>query len=78
MEQSGRDRDVIHPHLDEDARDLQRVDEVGFSGKPLLAFVHLGAEHVGALQEREVARGVVLQDAVGNVVESEHPPRDSL
>jgi hypothetical protein len=36
------------------------VDEVGFSGKPLLAFVHLGAEYVGALQEREIARGVVL------------------
>jgi hypothetical protein len=77
VEQAGCDRDVVHSHLDENSRDFERVDEVRLSGKPLLAFVHLGAEHVGALKEREIARGVVLQDAVSDVVETQHPRRDS-
>ena len=73
MEQASCDGDIVHPHLDQDARHFQRVDEVWLARQALLAFVYLGGEHVRALEQRQVAGGVVLQDAVGDVVEAEHP-----
>jgi hypothetical protein len=48
------------------------VDQVGLAGEPLLALVDLGAEHVGALEQRQIGVGLVLEDLVGDVVEAEH------
>ena len=78
VQESGGDRDIVHPHLDEDARHLQRVNQVGLARETLLTFVDLGGEDVGSLQQREVTRRVVLHDAVGDIVESQHSPQNSF
>ena len=72
----GGDRDLVHAHVDQDAGHLERVDQVGLAGEALLTLVDLGGEDVGALQELQVAAGVVLEDAVGDVVEAKHRPAD--
>ena len=77
VEQAGGDRHRVEPHLGEDARHLERVDQVGLAGEPLLALVDLGGEDVGALQQGEIALGVVLEDAIRDVVEAQHAPRSA-
>jgi hypothetical protein len=52
------------------------MHEVGLTRHALLALVHLGREHVGALEQGELAGGVVFEDSVSDVVEAEHRPGD--
>ena len=76
VQQPGRDRHLVHAHLDQDARHLDRVDQVGLAGEPLLALVDLGREDVGAFEQGEVAGGIVLEDAVRDVVEAQRRTAD--
>jgi hypothetical protein len=48
------------------------VDQIGLTRETLLPLVNLGREDVGPLQELSVSLGVVVQDAVEDVVEAEH------
>jgi hypothetical protein len=75
VEQARRDRDRVEPHLGQDAGHLERVDQVGLPREPLLPLVDLGREHVGALQQREIALRVVLEDPIRDVVEAQHALR---
>ena len=66
-------KSFIKTQLSQDPRDLEGMNEVRLSGEPFLAIMHLRREDVGTLQPREIDLWVVLEEAVGDVVESEHP-----
>ena len=71
VQQARGDRHLVHAQVDEDRGDLERMDQIGLAGEALLALVDLRREHVGALEQREVARRVVLEDAIRDVVEAQ-------
>ena len=56
--------------MSEDGGNLERVDQVGLARKPLLPLVNLRREDVRPLQELEIDTRVVLERAVGDVVEA--------
>jgi hypothetical protein len=71
VEQAGDDRVFVDEEVEQDAGDLERMDQVRLAGEPLLAVVDLRGEDVGALEPLQVDLGVVVQEAVGDVVEAE-------
>ena len=83
VQEARRDGHLVHPHVHQDSRDLQGVNEVGLPRESLLPLVNLGGKHVGALQHGEITARVVFQDAVGDIVEAQHarlgpPSREQL
>ena len=81
MEQTRGDGDVVHSHLDQDAGDFEGVNEIGFTRQPLLPVVALRRIDVRALEQLEIDARVVLEHAIGDVVEAKHtlphPPAGS-
>ena len=80
VEQAGRDRDAVHAQVEQDARHLERVDQIGLAREALLALVHLRREDVGPLEQLEIAVGIDLEHAIGDVVEAEQsgiPPSET-
>ena len=59
-------------------RDLQGMNEIGLAGKPFLTVVDLRREDVRALQPLQVDLRIVVEHAIGNVVESKHTKEKSL
>ena len=72
MEQAGGDGDLVEPHLGEDHRDVERVDEVGLAGEAELVPVGMSRDDVGAAQERLVDLRVVALDLLEDVLEPQH------
>jgi hypothetical protein len=73
VEQSRDDGHVIEAHVHEDPRHFERMDQIGLPGVPHLAVVDLRGVDVCALEQGEIAVRIVLEDAVGDVVEAQHP-----
>jgi hypothetical protein len=73
VQQTGDDGHLVETHLRERGGHVERMDQVGLPGEPLLTVVHLGGEDVRPLQEREVARGIVFEHPIGDVVEPTNP-----
>ena len=72
VEKGRGDRHVVHPHVDQDAGDFERMNEIGLAAQSLLPVVHLRGKHVGALKQLEVDIRVVFEHPVGDVIEAKH------
>ena len=72
MEQTHRHAGGVHPHLGEDGRDLQGVDEVGLARGPGLPFVLDRREDVGLAEEFEVSARVMALHRLVDVFEANH------
>jgi len=72
VQQARRNGHLVEPHFGQHAGHLERVHQVGLSREPLLSLVHLGGIHIGPLQQRQVAIGVVGKHPIRNVVEAQH------
>ena len=70
VEQAGGDRDLVEPHLGEDVRHLQRVDQVRLARDAQLAAVRARGVQVGAAQQPLVAARVVGLDEVEDILEA--------
>ena len=62
VEQAGGDGGGVHLELGENEGDFERMDDVGFTGGALLAFVLLQAELPGLADDVEVVAGAVVMD----------------
>ena len=62
----------VHPHLGQDGRDLEGMDEVGLAGGAGLALVLDRGEDVGLAEELEVRARVVAPDRLVDVLEADH------
>jgi len=58
-------------HVREDARDLDGVENVGLTAAPVLAFVRLGAEQVGAIDLGNLRRAQVRLEQRAQVADVE-------
>jgi hypothetical protein len=72
MQECRHDRGVIELELGEDGGHFEGVGEVGIAGGALLVPVRLHGVDVGAIEQRLVRAGVVLQDPVHQLVLAHH------
>ncbi len=72
VQQPDGDGSLVEPHLGQDVRDVERMDEIRFSRAPHLAAVLAGREDIGLLQQLLVEAGVVGLDLVENVFKPDH------
>ena len=75
VEDRGDDRLVVELEVGEDARDLDRVAEIGVARGALLGAVRLHREDVGAVDQPLVRIGIVGPDLLDQFVLSQHPPK---
>jgi hypothetical protein len=73
VEEAGGDRGHVHLEVDEEARDLQGMGEIGLAGGPLLPLMRVLRESVGALDEAQVSVRLVLGDLVDQRLELGQP-----
>jgi hypothetical protein len=72
VEEPRRDRRDVHLEVDEEARDLERVRQVGLARGALLPLVRLSRERVRALQHVEVRPRLVLRNLLDQCLQLGH------
>ena len=72
VEDRGRDRLVVEVEVGQDARDFDRVAEIGVARGALLAAVRLERKDVGAVEQRFVSVGIVAQNPIDQFVLAQH------
>ena len=72
VEEPDRDAGRVHPHVGQDVRHLERVDEVGLAGGAHLSLVLDRGEDVGLAEQLEVGLRVVALDRLVDVFEADH------
>jgi hypothetical protein len=65
----------VHLEVDEEAGDFEGMRQIGLAGGALLAVVGLLGEAVGALDEAQISRGLILRDLVDERLELRQPVR---
>ena len=68
VEDRGGDRLVVEPQVGEDARHLDRVAEIGVAAGALLGAMRLHREDIGAVEQRFVRVGVVIEDPIDQFI----------
>ena len=71
----GGNRLVVELQVGEDARDLDRVAEIGVAGGALLVSVRLHGEDVGAVDQPLVRIGIVGAHLLDEFVLTQHPSK---
>jgi hypothetical protein len=72
VEQRGDDRFAVEVQVGQNARDLDRMAEIGVARRAFLAAVLLDREDIGAVQQRLVDVGIVSAHALDKFILSEH------
>ena len=72
VEDRGDDRLVVELEVGEDARDLDRMAEIGVAGGADLGAVRLHREDVGAVDQPLVRIGIVGADLLDQLILSQH------
>ena len=72
VQKSDADRDGVHLHLGQQIRDLQRMRQVRLAGRAHLSLMFFRGKYVGAAHKFEVVPGMMLSDAVENVLQADH------
>ena len=72
VEQPGRNRDDIEPHVGQDVGDLERVHEIGLPGSTHLPLVLVGREHVGPPEQLGVGVRIGRAHLLEEVFEPDH------
>ena len=76
VQQRRDDGRVVELQIGEDGRDFERVGEIGFAGGALLVAVRLHGIDVGAVEERLIRLGIVVENSLDELVLPHHgPPR---
>ena len=75
VEDGGGDRLVVELEVGEDARDLDRVAEIGVARGAHLGAVRLHREDVGAVDQPLVRVGIVGPDLLDQLILSQHAPK---
>jgi hypothetical protein len=74
VQEAGDDRRLVEAHLGEQARHLERVDEVRLPGLADLALVDLRGVDVGLLDQIQVGVRVIPTHAIQDVIEAKQGP----
>ncbi len=72
VEQPGGDRGRVELHLGQDARDPQRMGEIGVARGALLRTVRFHRKHIGAVEEVLIRTGIVGPDALDQLELPDH------
>src|SRR5260370_40390688 len=72
VKQPRGNRDGVKAHVGQDVGDLQRMDEVRFARRALLAAMLASGKEVGATQHAEIGLRVVLLDLFADFVDANH------
>jgi hypothetical protein len=62
VEESSCDTNSVHLHPGKEEGYLQRMREIGFSGKTYLALMHLGRIDIRLFHHSDIGFGMVAQD----------------
>jgi len=73
VQQGGDDGGCVEPVVGQDARDLDRMGEIGIAGGPQLRAVHLHRIDIGAVQQRLVGGRVIGADRFDQLELPKHP-----
>ncbi|GAA3259500.1 hypothetical protein GCM10020258_21360 [Sphingomonas yabuuchiae] len=75
VQDGGGDRLVIQMQVGQDAGHLDRMAEIGIARGTLLAAMRLHREDIGAIEQRLIGLGVVVEHAVDEFILAEHDIR---